>query len=890
MSMFKRVGNQLQLRATGESVQLFIVEQFGFSNFPDGQMMTFIDAVASRGANGIRVFGFYPFGKGREEEPYSRIRGGFDLGRFNDTYFTYLRQWMGHAQKRGIVVLFELFDSVGLKFPQVADYHPFGQFTHGDLQAFSNLLDPKLGRQQKHYLIQMVNTLKQYPNVIFGIMNEFNGDAAWHYEISRHVKALAPDHLISGSEEGSPAMNDPHVDIWSIHTGSYNFGNCSPNVGADVARWRPEIGGKILGFSTDGFGRQGMQCENPEAMRRLARDVKNNGLHIFRFLDHFAYVGMDDGGKEYPLGEWIRQDHVYDTARVSKLNTETYRAIAEVFPGTPLPASEPFDAAEPIELPKGFLHVFYAINVSSTHPNVRREKGGKAIAATTTQGYLARTQQIADCPATALEVYFSIFVDNNTYDDALILILDVYDAAQKKVLTNWAVTRKQFPKAEGFNVLKLSFTPPKDAQLEFRVYYFGYAYVALDKMAVIDPERARIEVPSDIPDQYTPTPTPGPGPGPTPGPSPSPQPEPDAQEGVLDVFEVSKLSATHPDVFRDKGGKAIKATTVQGFLAYGQYTTGYPSKLLEVYFHIFIDNNTADNRRIVTLDVYDSFQQKLLAHAFISRRQFPKAGAFNLFKLSFTPVKQSKLEFRIYYNGWSYVAADRIAVVDPQKIQLRTSEDLLALSPEPGGTGGPLPPITEKIFISESLKDNTSKGHINGGSWTPSGVRFSGGDGYIGYKIPTTPQGFIEFSARGFIPAELHGGTEYKGVLLTMWDGGAGYSYENAPFIYELRKYGYIEGRPDASDTLWFKIKSNGQWTENHYNVLSWDRNKTYRFRVEWGEGRTRVLRNGQVVAEGIYRTDFDPPDHRIQIGANPLRDRKSPHDLLISDVVIGRI
>ena len=162
MSMFKRVGDQLQLRATGQPIQLFIVEQFGFSNFPDGQMMSFIDAVASSGANGIRVFGFYPFGKGREEEPYPRVRGGFDLSRFNDTYFMYLRQWMGHAQKRGIVVLFELFDSVGLKFPQVADYHPFGQFTHGDLQAFSNLLDQKLGQQQKHYgAITMLRVMKQ---------------------------------------------------------------------------------------------------------------------------------------------------------------------------------------------------------------------------------------------------------------------------------------------------------------------------------------------------------------------------------------------------------------------------------------------------------------------------------------------------------------------------------------------------------------------------------------------------------------------------------------------------------------------------------------------------------------------------------------------------------
>ncbi|MBD3307552.1 cellulase family glycosylhydrolase [candidate division KSB3 bacterium] len=891
MSMFTRAGDQLHLRATGQPVQLLIIEQFGFSNFPDGQMLQFIDAVKNSGANGVRVFAFYPFGKGREEEPYPLINGRFDLGQFNDAYFTYLRQWVEHAAHRGVAVLFELFDSVGLKFPQVADYHPFGQFTHGDLEAFSNLMDQNLERQQKHYLTQMVNTLKQYPNVIFGIMNEFHGDPAWHYEMARHVKALAPDHLTSGTEEGSPAMDDPNVDIWTIHTGSYDFGSCQGNVEADVAHWRPEIEGKILGFSTDGFGRQGVKCEHPDAMRRLAQQVKEADLPIFCFLDHAAYVGMDDAGREYPLGEWIRQDHVYDTAQVSKLNIATYTAIAEVYPGTPLPDTGGSTPLEPPELPEGFLYVFDANYLNSTHPDVRREKGGKAVAATTTQGYVGRTQQISDLPLKPLEVYFSIFIDNTTYDDALVLILDVHDAAHKKVLANWAVTRKQFAEAQAFNLLKLTFTPPENAQLEFRVYYFGYAYVVFDKMTVIDPAKAQISAPEDIPDLHSRPTTPETPLRPVPGhPTSPPETSPGEEEGVIDVFSVSKLPSNHPHAFRDRGGKAIRATTVQGFLAYGQYVTGYPTQPLDVYFSVYIDNNTADDRRILTLDVYDSAQKKLLAQAFISRKQFPKANAFNLFKLTFTSTEQSKLEFRIFYNGWSYVAADKIAVVEPEKIQISTHDDLLALSPEPGGIVGPLPPLDEKIFVSESLKDETSQGHISVGSFTPEGVQLHGGDGYIGYKIPTTPRGFIEFTASGFVQGELHGGTEYKGVLVTMWDGGAGYSYETAPYIFEMRKYGYIEGRPDASDTLWFKIKSNGHWTENHYNVLGWDSTKRYRFRMEWGGGHTKVMRDGQMVAEGIYQAEFAPPDHRIQIGANPLRGRKTVHNLLVSDVVIGRI
>lgn len=729
MSMFKKAGDQIQLRETGAPVQLFIVEQFGFSNFPDGQMMQFIDAVANNGGNGVRVFGFYPFGKGREEEPYVRVGGGFDMNRFNDAYFHYLRQWMDHAQKRGVVVLFELFDSVGLKYSQVTEFHPFGQFTEGRLSAFSNLRDQNLVRYQKEYLTQMVNTLKQYPNVIFGIMNEFSGDAEWHYEMSRHVKTLAPNHLISGSEEDSPAMGDPNVDTWAIHTGSYNFSNCSSNVGADIAKWRPHFGGKIITFSTDGFGRRGMACENPDAMRRLAQDVKNNGLQIFRFLDHLAYLGLDDAGNEYPLGEWSKQAHVYDSARVSKLNTATYRAIAEVFPATRLPATEPVS------------------------------------------------------------------------------------------------------------------------------------------------------------------------PGSQPSPEPDQQPTPAPTGAVLGVYDVASLPSNHPDVFSDRGGKAIVATTTKGFLSFGPYVKGFPPKTLDVYYSIYIDNNTADNRRILTLDVYDSFSKKVLQRMPVTRKQFKQAGAFNLFKLRIRVLAEANLEFRIFYEGYSYIAADRIAVVDPKQVTLKDHSDIVNLragtvqpQPAPQPEPEPMPAAGGNIIISESLKDGKSVATIGGGNFTSEGVQLSGGEGYVSYLIPMTSRGYIEFKAKGFQYNELHGGSEYKGVLLTMWDDRVGYSYDNASFIFELRKYGYIEGRRDATDTLWFKIKSNGEWTENPRTVLSWDPETTYKFRIEWGNGETRVIRDGQTTATGKYRAEFAPSGHKIQIGANPLRGRKTAHNLLIADVVIGRL
>ncbi len=209
-------------------------------------------------------------------------------------------------------------------------------------------------------------------------------------------------------------------------------------------------------------------------------------------------------------------------------------------------------------------------------------------------------------------------------------------------------------------------------------------------------------------------------------------------------------------------------------------------------------------------------------------------------------------------------------------------------SPETTPIPDPVPaPPDPNVLVSETLKDGQTVGTISDGSFTSEGVQLHGLDGYLGYSIPTTPNGYIEFSARGFLQDELHGGSEYKSVLLTMWSGDDGYSYEHVPFIFELRKYGYIEGRPDATNAFFFKIKSQGVWEEGRFHVLSWDPGRTYRIRVEWVDGHTWAFRDDDLVATGSYHGEFTPSNQKIQIGANPLRGRRAPEGLVISDVVI---
>ena len=155
--------------------------------------------------------------------------------------------------------------------------------------------------------------------------------------------------------------------------------------------------------------------------------------------------------------------------------------------------------------------------------------------------------------------------------------------------------------------------------------------------------------------------------------------------GFLDIFDVSKLPATHPGSVVERGGRAIHPTSRQGFLCFGQYLTGYPQKLLKAYFNILIDDNTKDDRYILILDVYDHHSDRVLAKELITRKDFSKANEFCLFEFEFTPPSaNASMEFRVYYMGWSYVLANKIAVIDPSKTTINApSEILQPKNPEP---------------------------------------------------------------------------------------------------------------------------------------------------------------------------------------------------------------
>ena len=142
-------------------------------------------------------------------------------------------------------------------------------------------------------------------------------------------------------------------------------------------------------------------------------------------------------------------------------------------------------------------------------------------------------------------------------------------------------------------------------------------------------------------------------------------------DGFLDIFSVANLPSLLPDAFIERGGKAISTTKKPGFFCFGQYKKGYPTIPLQALFSILIDNNTSGDQNILILDVYDHYSDRVLGKRVITRKDFMKANEFCLFAFDFVPPStDANMEFRIYYMGYAYILADKIAVIDPAKISI----------------------------------------------------------------------------------------------------------------------------------------------------------------------------------------------------------------------------
>jgi hypothetical protein len=166
-------------------------------------------------------------------ETAGALDGGtkFDLEKFDSAYFERLRDFVGQASKRGIVVELSLFcaiydDKLWNVNPMKADNNVQSIGKGGRLEVFT-LKDAKLQAVQEALVRKIVAELKDCDNLYYEICNEpyFGGvTKEWNDRLAAIIaeaeKELPHRHLIAQNISNGSAKVDkpnPHVSILNFH-------------------------------------------------------------------------------------------------------------------------------------------------------------------------------------------------------------------------------------------------------------------------------------------------------------------------------------------------------------------------------------------------------------------------------------------------------------------------------------------------------------------------------------------------------------------------------------------------------------------------------------------------------------------------------------------------
>ena len=177
---------------------------------------------------------------------------------------------------------------------------------------------------------------------------------------------------------------------------------------------------------------------------------------------------------------------------------------------------------------------------------------------------------------------------------------------------------------------------------------------------------------------------------------------------------------------------------------------------------------------------------------------------------------------------------------------------LIALAPRAG----------ESFYRMEDSLRGSSTGNVSGGSFGADGWTVMGNTDRIWYAIPTLGDGFIEFTVTGLSTDNL---LLNDHEIFAMYEDAYGIgepidynpAFRNNHYKCFLRIYGLDEpasGR-HKQKILWKMCPSGSPGhgecgctsfeQELRSAVVDWD-GSPQRFRIEWGGGTTRLLRNGE--------------------------------------------
>jgi hypothetical protein len=106
-----------------------------------------------------------------------------------------------------------------------------------------------------------------------------------------------------------------------------------------------------------------------------------------------------------------------------------------------------------------------------------------------------------------------------------------------------------------------------------------------------------------------------------------------------------------------------------GTMTFGPYVNFVKARKYTALFKLLVDNNTANNAQVATIEVYNYDLKQVLATKTITRMEFTAPWTYNYFPLKFyTPghfdEPTGRIEFRVFWKDASYMKQTALAVHD----------------------------------------------------------------------------------------------------------------------------------------------------------------------------------------------------------------------------------
>jgi hypothetical protein len=213
--------------------------------------------------------------------------------------------------------------------------------------------------------------------------------------------------------------------------------------------------------------------------------------------------------------------------------------------------------------------------------------------------------------------------------------------------------------------------------------------------------------------------------------------------------------------------------------------------------------------------------------------------------------------------------------------------------------------------LEDSLRGGTAAGNPVGGSFGPDGWTVTSRTDRIWFAIPRLGSGFIEFTMTNLTLDNL---VAEDNEMFAMYEAGYGMTepitynpdFRNNHYKALLRIYGTDEpGRAGAQKLMWGMCPSGapgydgcgcGSFFEEPFGGdMHWN-GSPERMRIEWGDGVTRLLRNGVMVHSIDWSESglvFGPQELHFSLGTSrpdAVGTAALPVGMVFSDLVVDGV